>query len=268
MAVAAAASVPAKPIDINSWFSADDYPAEAVKQGIEGSVFFEVDVDATGKPTACRIGASSGSQILDEATCKAVLARAKFEPALNASGKPVAGRYGRTTSWRLPTISEAGYRAAILDFSGDPKHPICTIKELGANLSIPTCADILGQASRQQVSDRVVKLVFLFSIGSHEKPLYQGEPDWGQRISYVAGEQYYLKGSYPVACVTVAAEGMAAGRDACAGFPGARTISDKDKARARTSRMEQSLFAVLRSAPRSGGTCDTGESGGESRGCD
>lgn len=85
---AAADVITAKPIDIGSWFRANDYPIEAMKKGIEGSVTFEVDVDPAGKPTACRVAVSSGSSILDRATCDAVLARARFEPALGPDGRP------------------------------------------------------------------------------------------------------------------------------------------------------------------------------------
>jgi outer membrane biosynthesis protein TonB len=53
---AAAATVPtATAIDPASWFSASNYPIEAIKKGIGGSVTFDVDVDSEGKPTACRI---------------------------------------------------------------------------------------------------------------------------------------------------------------------------------------------------------------------
>lgn len=267
--LAAAAAVPPgypAPIDIGSWFSADDYPAEALKQGIEGSVFFEVDVDATGKPTACRIGRSSGSPILDQATCNVVLARAKFEPALDKHGKPVPGKYGRAAAWRLPNVAEPTYQAAILDFRADPAHPTCTIKVGTYPMGSPTCAEIMAQASKQQAAERIVKLVFLLSVGSADKAPYQGDPDWGPRLSYLVSDQYYRKGSFPIACISVAAEGSAAGRDACAGFPGARAISEKDKAEARQARTEQSIFAIFRSAPLRR-TCSSGESAGEAQGC-
>lgn len=263
---AAATLSTATPIDFSSWFHAEDYPIEAMKAGIEGSVTFEVDVDAEGKPTACRIATSSGSPILDQTTCDIVRARARFKPALGADGKRVPGKFMKTAVWRLEDKTATTYQAAILDFGSDPAHPSCTIKTGPYPLSGPTCEQILTQASQQKAADHVVKLVFLLSVGSSEKPLYKGEPEWGRRVSYLVSEQYSRKGGLPMACLSVAAEGSASGQDACAGFIGARTVSVKDKAAMMETRTEQSIFAVLRST-RSGDTCDNDEGAGEAQGC-
>lgn len=99
---AAAAPVPvATAIDPASWFSPNNYPAEAAKKGIQGSVTFDADVDANGRATACRITVSSGSQLLDQATCNLVLSQGRFIPAKGADGKPVPGHYGNRAIWVL-----------------------------------------------------------------------------------------------------------------------------------------------------------------------
>src|SRR4051812_47527496 len=101
-AAAATAAVPqATPIDRASWFKESDYPFEAMKNGTQGSVIFEVDVDISGNPTECRVTKSSGQPLLDKATCDVVRARAHFTPAQGADGKPVASRYSTTTVWKL-----------------------------------------------------------------------------------------------------------------------------------------------------------------------
>lgn len=91
---------PAKAIAPGSWFSPDDYPVDARKAGKEGTVRFEVNVDASGKPTACRIVSTSGSTSLDEATCRSVIAKGQFTPA-TLQGKPVASTYTSNTTWKL-----------------------------------------------------------------------------------------------------------------------------------------------------------------------
>ena len=103
-----------------SWFAGDAYPPEAARKGIEGSVRFEVNVDATGKPTACRVVQSSKSDLLDQATCQIVMAKGRFIPAA-LNGKPVAGTFQTNAVWRLegPTGPASGYVAAIVDFSKD-----------------------------------------------------------------------------------------------------------------------------------------------------
>lgn len=99
---AAASTLPnATAVDPGSWFSPDNYPAEAAKRGIQGSVTFDVDVDADGKPSACRITTSSGSAILDQATCDVVLSKGRFIAATDAQGHPVAGHYSNRANWEL-----------------------------------------------------------------------------------------------------------------------------------------------------------------------
>jgi TonB family protein len=125
---AAAATVPkATAIDPVSWFSPDDYPMEAAKKGIEGNATFEVDVDAEGKPTACRITDSSGSASLDQTTCDIVLKKGRFKPAM-FHGKAVAGRYSETASWRLEGVAYATAIDPALWFSADD-YPIEAAKK-------------------------------------------------------------------------------------------------------------------------------------------
>lgn len=75
-----------------------DYPPEAWVVGDEGDVGYRLYVDADGKPQSCEITESSGSQLLDEATCPLLMERLEFDPALDREGVPIAsefeGRYG------------------------------------------------------------------------------------------------------------------------------------------------------------------------------
>jgi outer membrane biosynthesis protein TonB len=51
------------------WIRPDDYPPTALRQNVEGNTEFRLSVDRLGKPVACTILISSGSGILDDATC-------------------------------------------------------------------------------------------------------------------------------------------------------------------------------------------------------
>jgi len=253
------------PIDKRSWFTGDDYPAAAARAGIEGSVTFEADVDASGSPTDCRITKSSGHPELDKATCDIIRARAHFKPAHDRAGKPIAGRFSDRTVWRLMGPTGATYHALILDFSADPDKPVCTVKENVASTGGLTCERMLKTVP-EDIGKRVIKLVYLATTSSGDQKPYAGEPDWGERVSYVANEQYLLKGPMPVACVPIAAEGMAAGHDACSEFPGARTLSEEEKKASTKLRVEVSTFAARRpTAPST--TCKSGESAAESQAC-
>ena len=250
---ALAATPKATAIDPASWFSSDDYPLEAVKQGVQGSVTFEVDVDAAGKPTACRIAVSSGSPILDQRTCEIVSEKGQFKPAVGPGGRPVAGRYSNRAIWKMPNMTQAAYRAGIIDFSGDPDNPVCTIQSKGPEIGGFSCEQMIRQVQAMKgLGTRLIKLVYLVSQAPGDAVPYRGEPDWGVRLSYLASDVYYLKGSYPSACVAVAAEGMSARIDPCSAFPGVGTLSQADKKKAIRTRTEISLFALLPPASRSG----------------
>lgn len=95
LAYAAATRTPAAKPDqgqanVPTLFSYDDYPEEAVRNGWQGDVVVEATVSAEGLPTACTVVRSSGHQVLDDATCRIVMRRARFKPAINADGRPVA----------------------------------------------------------------------------------------------------------------------------------------------------------------------------------
>lgn len=76
---AAAPATSSAPID--SWFKRDDYPAEALVKGEQGTSIFSLDVGPDGAITNCWVMSSSGSRALDEATCEIALRRGHFDPA-------------------------------------------------------------------------------------------------------------------------------------------------------------------------------------------
>lgn len=90
------------PIDPASWVTNDDYPAMAIEQGLFGTVEVAFTVDDTGRATACTTVKSSGSTLMDEATCAATMPRARFEPARDAQGRAVAGLALRRVHWQAP----------------------------------------------------------------------------------------------------------------------------------------------------------------------
>ena len=95
-----------------------DYPASALRAGEEGVVDYEIGVGADGRVTDCRIVASSGSAILDSATCRAIRARARFAPARDSAGRPTADRLRGRVGWRLPAAAPGGARRAQANVAG------------------------------------------------------------------------------------------------------------------------------------------------------
>lgn len=97
-----AARPPSPIVPIHRLFSDGDYPAEAVKARQQGNVRFRLMVNKEGRVEHCRITGSSGSPVLDSATCRLVRARARFTPALDAKGKPAPDTFSAVIAWRLP----------------------------------------------------------------------------------------------------------------------------------------------------------------------
>ncbi|MBO9623429.1 MAG: energy transducer TonB [Sphingomonas sp.] len=94
---------PARPQgDPATWFSTDDYPTAALRHGTQGTVAFGVEVDRSGNLTRCFIVKSSGSPVLDSATCAIMRERARFAPAIDSAGQPVRSRYLSRVRWQSP----------------------------------------------------------------------------------------------------------------------------------------------------------------------
>lgn len=88
--------------DPGGWLTDRDYRSSWARRELTGTASFRLDIAASGKVTGCRITGSTGHAQLDEATCRLLPRRAKFEPARGANGEPVAGQYSGTVLWKLP----------------------------------------------------------------------------------------------------------------------------------------------------------------------
>ncbi|MBT8427146.1 MAG: energy transducer TonB [Erythrobacter sp.] len=88
--------------DPGAWLRDRDYRSSWVRQELTGVASFRLDIAASGKVTGCRISGSTGHSQLDEATCRLVQQRAKFEPARGSNGEPVSGQYTGSVLWQLP----------------------------------------------------------------------------------------------------------------------------------------------------------------------
>ena len=85
-----------------AWLRDTDYKSTWVRREFQGVAGFKLDIAATGKVTACQLTSSTGHAELDEATCKLIQSRARFEPARGSNGEPVAGSYTSAVRWVLP----------------------------------------------------------------------------------------------------------------------------------------------------------------------
>lgn len=84
------------------WISPDDYPANALRQMVDGITQFRLSYGVDGRPTSCLVLASSGSVTLDQTACALLMARARFEPARDSRGRPAPGTYENRVRWQIP----------------------------------------------------------------------------------------------------------------------------------------------------------------------
>lgn len=92
--------------DPDSLASAQDYyPPSARRAGVSGVTGVALTVSARGQVSECRITMSSGSDELDDATCRVMHRLARFAPATDAAGQPTQALYRMRMRWALNDVS-------------------------------------------------------------------------------------------------------------------------------------------------------------------
>ncbi|MHA7819071.1 MAG: TonB family protein [Erythrobacter sp.] len=84
------------------WITTNDYRPSWINRGYTGVANFALLIDARGRVSGCSITGSTGYSALDEATCRLLERRARFEPAKDSSGNNVAGSYRSSVRWTIP----------------------------------------------------------------------------------------------------------------------------------------------------------------------
>lgn len=84
------------------WMRSGDYPRDMLAKWQPGLVQFRLIVGEDGLPTDCHIQQSTNPEGFDDAVCKALMRRARFEPALDGEGKPMASPYLNLVRFRFP----------------------------------------------------------------------------------------------------------------------------------------------------------------------
>ncbi len=78
-----------------------DYPREARDAGIQGNLTTRYVIGTDGRIADCRVVKSSGSALLDAATCRLVTDRFRYRPARDASGRKITDVVFDDHHWRL-----------------------------------------------------------------------------------------------------------------------------------------------------------------------
>lgn len=96
------AAVPVPLGNPGDWLRKGDYPPAALRNEVEGTTSFRLEVGPNGRVRSCIVTISSGSSELDDATCRVIPQRALFTPAKDRKGRPVAGSYQTRVRWVIP----------------------------------------------------------------------------------------------------------------------------------------------------------------------
>ena len=88
--------------NLASYIADNDYPEAALRRNEQGTVGFELDVSPQGRVVQCRVIQSSGSPLIDAATCRVMVLRARFTPARDADGRAVPDTVTNHIRWFLP----------------------------------------------------------------------------------------------------------------------------------------------------------------------
>lgn len=177
------AAIPVPPVDLNAgpravfdrWapFYAGDYPAEAYANKQEGTVFYQIQVDAKGAASDCKVIEGSGIAVLDDATCPALMRVAAFEPALDAAGKPIASIFEGVADWE---IKEPEFQNMVIDVqyraTKEGKHTDCVVNTatggLPDNFQNQPCPKATSKAAYRNEQgipvDRDVRLKFVVEV--------------------------------------------------------------------------------------------------------
>lgn len=87
-----------------------DLPPELRAEGFEGTVGVRYEVEVDGRVGACSVTASSGRESLDEATCRLIRKRFRFEPARDGAGRPSPSTIVETHTWAIDRSDYPNYR--------------------------------------------------------------------------------------------------------------------------------------------------------------
>lgn len=88
--------------DPAQWVTQDDYPPRALREEREGTTAVSWEINEQGRVENCRVTSSSGSPDLDEAACRALTRRGRYQPALDQDGNPIRSTQSRRIRWTIP----------------------------------------------------------------------------------------------------------------------------------------------------------------------
>ena len=89
-----------------------DYPREALEQGVRGHANILLLISEAGNVTSCTVKTGTGNALLDTRSCK-LASTWTFLPARDVAGKAIAGETSHDFAWILPDAWKAYQQTGI-----------------------------------------------------------------------------------------------------------------------------------------------------------
>jgi protein TonB len=86
----------------SNWITNNDSPRRALVDEAEGSASYRLVIGTNGRVSSCELTSPTGNRALDDATCRLITSRARFEPATDETGSKVMGIYAGSVRWDIP----------------------------------------------------------------------------------------------------------------------------------------------------------------------
>ncbi|MBK8272154.1 MAG: energy transducer TonB [Sphingomonadales bacterium] len=96
------AGLKSQAVSTEGYISDNDYPPEAIRNYAEGTVVVKFTISTNGRVPVCEIAESSGSDVLDDTSCKLIRDRFRYTPAKGSDGKAIPETRTQRIKWRLP----------------------------------------------------------------------------------------------------------------------------------------------------------------------
>ena len=94
--------LPRIPLDPSAWIRLTDYPIEALRREVGGTVVVALTIDTSGKATSCDVVVSSKFPQLDLTTCDRMVARSRYQPSTQQGGGALVRRAVERVRWLIP----------------------------------------------------------------------------------------------------------------------------------------------------------------------
>ena len=244
-----------EPVDPGSWVTNQDYPDEAIRAGEQGVVSFRLEVGPQGMVVGCSVTETSGSAVLDKASCDILRARARFVPAKDEKGRAVASTYESRFRWILPNdaseVDVAGRIVTRLDLAPDGSIRNCSAEVSGdftAEMADAQCAEApaaLNSPALRPHRTKYKTIRIVFSVSTEGRDFTTDGPGWGTLLYRRGGEIHSDEHGRPIACVPLKAHAVRRGEEFCEDLPpGLEIVKDPAVTAVSKSTIDTAAFGV------------------------